>query len=35
MDTKQMLVAVILSIVAGIIVTLLFAYAKGDWPFER
>jgi hypothetical protein len=29
------LLAIGLSIVAGIVTTLIFAYMKGEWPFER
>lgn len=35
MDKQQMLLAVILSIIAGIITNLIFAYLKGEWPFEK
>lgn len=32
---KNYLIAIGLSIIAGIVTTLIFAYIKGDWPFAE
>ena len=34
-EIQKYMVAFGLSIVAGIVVTLIFAYMKGDWPFAE